>query len=205
MAAATRDPVVAHFTAHATSYATQSATWPWASLRARELQAVMAAVGPVPAAAVLELGCGAGFYTRALREAGARHVVAVDRTPAMVEQLPTDGVRGVVGDAATVDLGERFPLVVIAGMLEFVDDPSPVFANAARHAQPAARLVVLAPRDDLAGRLYRAWHARHGMPIQLYSRARLATLAQDTGWTLDRWTTLAPFNGVASFTYAARA
>lgn len=203
MADAMRDPVVAHFTAHAGGYAAQSASWPWSWLRARELRAVMDKVGPVRATPVLELGCGSGFYTRALLAAGAARVVAVDRTAAMVAELPTSNVQGVVADAATVSLSERFPLILIAGMLEFVDDPGAVFSNAARHAAPAARLVVLAPRDDAAGRLYRAWHGRHGIPIQLYSRARLEHLARSTGWSLDAWSALAPFNGVASFTRAA--
>ena len=205
MADATRDPVIAHFTANATDYAAQSASWPWSWLRARELTAVMAEVGAPGATPALELGCGSGFYTRALLAAGASRVVAVDRTAAMVAELPTEGVLGVVGDAATVSVAERFPLILIAGMLEFVADPEAVFDNAARHAAPAARLVVLAPRDDVAGRLYRAWHGRHGIPIQLYSRGRLERVARATGWTLDRWSALAPFNGVASFTLAAAA
>ncbi len=205
MADATRDPVIAHFTANATGYAAQSASWPWSWLRARELSAVMAEVGAARATPALELGCGSGFYTRALLAAGASRVVAVDRTAAMVAELPTVGVQGVVGDAATVSLTERFPLILIAGMLEFVADPEAVFDNAAGHALPAARLVILAPRDDVAGWLYRAWHGRHGIPIQLYSRERLERVARATGWKLDRWSALAPFNGVASFTLAAAA
>jgi SAM-dependent methyltransferase len=205
MADATRDPVVAHFTAQANGYAAQSASWPWAWLRARELHAVMTQVGAVRGSTALELGCGSGFYTRALLAAGATRVVAVDRTAAMVAQLPAERVQGLVADAASVSLSERFPLILIAGMLEFVADPDAVLATAARHAGPAARLVVLAPRDDLAGRLYRAWHGRHGISIQLYSHARLDAIARATGWSLDRWSALAPFNGVASFTLAAAA
>lgn len=203
MADAMRDPVVAHFTAHAGGYTAQSASWPWSWLRARELRAVMDTLGAVRGRPVLELGCGSGFYTRALLAAGASRVVAVDRTEAMVAELPTQDVQGVVSDAATVSLAERFPLVLIAGMLEFVADADAVFANAAHHAQPAARLIVLAPRDDVAGRLYRAWHGRHGMEIQLYSQGRLERLARATGWSLDTWAPLAPFNGVASFTLTA--
>lgn len=202
---AMRDPVLAHFTAAASTYAAHSASWPWSWLRRRELAAVMHAAGVVRGLTVLELGCGSGYYTRALLAAGASRVVAVDRAAAMVAELPADGVEGVVGDAATVSLGATFPLVLIAGMLEFVADPEGVFTNAARHASPGARLVVLAPRDDRAGRAYRAWHARHDIPIQLYARERLDAIATRTGWTLRTWTTLAPFNAVATFDQAAAA
>ena len=48
-----------------------------------------------------------------------------------------------------------------------------------------------------------------GVQLELSDRLRdadhLERVARATGWTLDRWSALAPFNGVASFTLAAAA
>ena len=95
---------------------------------------------------MLELGCGAGFYTRALLARGAAHVWAVDLAVEMLRALPRDHVTPVLGDAANVTLGRTFALILAAGIFEFVAPPR-VLANAAAHAAPGARLVVLLGAD----------------------------------------------------------
>ena len=60
----------------------------------------------------------------------------------MLRALPRDGVTLVLGEAATVAMDRTFVLIVAAGIFEFVA-PARVLANAAAHAAPGARLVVL--------------------------------------------------------------
>lgn len=170
-----------------------------AVVREREELAVLTAAGDVTDLDVLELGCGDGHYARALVAAGARRVVAVDLVPEMVAQVTAPGIEGVVGDAARIDLGERFPLVVAAGMLEFSDEPAEVLANASRHAQAGARLVLLAPTADLAGALYRAWHRTHGVEVHLFTRQQLDGLARAAGWSPVHHARVAAFAQVAAY------
>jgi SAM-dependent methyltransferase len=180
------DRTTEYFNRQAASYQVASTRGLWSRIRSRESRAVMALANPVEGADVLELGCGAGFYTRALLARGAVHVWAVDRATEMLRALPRDGVTPVLGDAATVELGRTFPLIVAAGIFEFVA-PARVLANAAAHAAPGARLVVLYSAPTLAGRAFRAFHARHGVDARLHSRAEFDEAAAGSGWSIGEW------------------
>jgi SAM-dependent methyltransferase len=157
---------------------------------------VLALAGPLEGASVLEFGCGAGYYTRELLARGAAHVWAVDRATAMLNVLPHTGVTPVLGDAATVTLDRTFALIVAAGMFEFAA-PGPVLANAAAHAAPGARMVVLYSTPTVAGRAFRAFHARHGVDARLYPRVEFDRTALESGWRLEEWRACGLF-GVAA-------
>jgi SAM-dependent methyltransferase len=180
------DRTTDYFNRRAASYQTASSRGLWSWLRSRESHAVLALAGRVDGDEVLELGCGAGFYTRALLACGAVHVWAVDRAAEMLRALPRDGVTPVLGDAATVTLGRTFTLIVAAGIFEFVA-PARVLANAAAHAAPGARLVVLYSAPTIAGRAFRAFHAGHGVDARLYARAEFDEAALSSGWSIEEW------------------
>lgn len=89
-----------------------------------------------PPATVLELGCGVGRETRPLVACGY-DVTGVDDSAAMLAHVT--GARAVEADLFTLDLGERFDLVL--GGSHFVDDADPdqraaLLATCARHVAP---------------------------------------------------------------------
>jgi SAM-dependent methyltransferase len=180
------DRTTEYFNRRAADYQTASTRGLWLWLRSRESRAVLALAGHVDGAEVLELGCGAGFYTRALLAGGALHIWAVDRAAQMLRGLPRDGVTPVLGDAATVALGRTFVLIVAAGIFEFAV-PARVLANAAAHAAPGCVLVVLYSVPTLAGRAFRAFHAGHGIDARLYTRAEFDDAALANGWMIEKW------------------
>lgn len=176
----------------------QASTSPlWGVVRRREQRALLRLTGDIRGAEVLELGCGAGYYTRLLLAAGARHVVACDFSERMLAQLPKDGVTPLLGDAAAVDPGRQFRHLVSAGMLEFVPDPVAVLKNAARLAEPGASLVILCPTRNLLGRLYQRFHRRNGMEIRLFDASTLEHMAGQSGWRLTATATAGPYSTVA--------
>ena len=174
--------VRAHFGARAAGYQAASERWPWDRLRESEAAVVGAVLGDLTGCEVLELGCGAGFYTRMMLARGAASVVAVDITPEMLEALPRERVLPVLGDAATIRIGRRFQRLLSAGVLEFVREPVTVLRNARAHAADGATMVVLAPNKSRLGRLYGLYHRCHGVPIHLFPPSGVAALAQTTGW-----------------------
>ena len=99
--------------------------------------------GAVPAGAeILELGAGAGRITRGLLALG-HAVVAVDQSPEMLARI--DGAEKVLADLETLDLGRRFPAVVLAS--NFVNHPERDQALAflgccARHVASEGRVLV---------------------------------------------------------------
>ena len=188
--------VLAYFEQRSSGYGAASAAGLWAWQRQREAATLAAMAGEVRDRAALDLGCGAGFYAIRLAEAGARPVVAVDASPAMIAAIADPRIETVVGDAATIALDRRFQLALLAGLLEFVADPIAVLANARRHLDPGGRLVALVPPDNFAGRLYRCFHRRHGFAIALFDRPRFAELAERAGLTLLRSQAVFPYGDV---------
>jgi len=191
--------VVVHFDSRAGRYQQDSDRWVWRWMRNRERRAVLAGLDDVAGYDVLELGCGSGYFARLLVARGAARVVAVDLSEAMVASLPGPPIDGVVGDAATVTLGRTFDRLLCAGLLEFVPDPAQVLVNARRHADQGGRLVVLYPRQNLAGRGYRRYHKQHGFAIHLFRLAIIEAMAAGAGWRCVDSHPVAPFSGVATF------
>ena len=170
------------FDRRADTYSTAVRRWPWSWLRARERAAIAQTVGRISGANVLELGCGAGFYTRLLLEAGASWVTAVDQSPAMVAHLPKDKVTGIAGDAATILSAAPADLILSAGMLEFVPEPVAILRNAKRSTKPGTRLVLLVPPVSPVSLLYWVFHRLKGYSIRLFSQAELDRVAAESGW-----------------------
>ena len=85
----------------------------YARLAAGDEPGIVHAATP-PGAAVLDLGCGAGRVTHALLALG-HPVVAVDNSPEMLEHV--QGAEKVLADIVTLDLGRRFPCVLLASNL----------------------------------------------------------------------------------------
>lgn len=185
--------VLRYFQRNAKGYGVASATGIWARQRHREVSTLMTLIGKIKGCAVLDLGCGAGFYALRLAEAGARPVVAVDASPAMIAAISDSRIETVVSDAAIVTLNRRFRLVLLAGLLEFVLDASAVLVNARHHLEPDGQIVALVPTDNFAAHVYRLFHRRHGFVITLFDRSRFAVMANHAGLALVRSEAVFPF------------
>lgn len=163
-------------------------------MRDQEQNALMGMLGSVTGRDVLELGCGAGFYTRQLLTAGVSHIWAVDLSEKMLRELPQQGVTQIQGDAAAVDAGRTFDLIVSAGMLEFVPDPLAVLRNAARHAEPGAIFAILHPTRGLMGQAYRQFHRRNGLEIRLFDADMIGSMSAEAGWSLAASAKAGPYS-----------
>lgn len=196
----TPSPVRSYFDKVAGGYHTASSKFVWGRIRRQEEAVVRRLLGDVGGQDVLELGSGAGYYTRVLLNCGARHVWAVDISQNMLDGLPKERVTPVLGDAATVDAGRKFATLLSAGMLEFVPDPTAALLNAARHAEAGARLVILYPTLGFAGRAYRAFHRRNGIAIRLFAPDDIDVLAARSGWRIEETMASGPFSASARLT-----
>lgn len=201
---ATLIKVETYFSNVASAYQTASDKVLWRMVREREARAVLQSIGDVAGRDVLELGCGAGFYTRLLLERGARHVHAVDLSRQMLDQLPAGAVTAWQGDATTIDPGRQFPVLLSAGMLEFVPDPAAVLLHAANLACPDGAFTILYPTDTLLGRAYRRFHRRHELSITLFDKRSVEQLAAQTGWRLVSTVPAGPYSACSRLVRRAR-
>lgn len=98
-----------------------------------------------PPARVLDAGCGTGRITERLAALGYA-VVGADVDPAMLEQAraAAPALDWRLADLATMDLGERFDLVLLAGNIIPLLEPDTLGAVAERlaaHTVPGGRVV----------------------------------------------------------------
>jgi len=111
-----------------------------------EPELVHAAISP--GTAILELGAGAGRLTHPLLELG-HAVVAVDQSAAMLSHV--QGAERVRADIESLDLGRRFPVVLLAS--NFLNDPdrervASYLGTCVRHVEPAGCVLLQKyPRD----------------------------------------------------------
>lgn len=95
-------------------------------LQARvETHSVLTLVGDVTGKTVLDVACGAGYYTRLLRKAGAARVVGMDASDRMIELARAQEAREPLGieyrvdDARSIAAQSEFDVVVAAWLLVY--------------------------------------------------------------------------------------
>lgn len=82
-------------------------------------------LGDVAGKSILDLACGEGFYSRRLKQAGARKVVGADISASMIELAEARekkeqlGITYLVGDALSMGEIGRFDLVVASYLLNY--------------------------------------------------------------------------------------
>jgi ubiquinone/menaquinone biosynthesis C-methylase UbiE len=118
---------------------------------------LMGLVGEVKGLRVLDLACGDGHYTRAIRAAGAAEIVGVDISADMLalaheaEQREPMGIRYVCADVANLpDLGE-FDCVVAAYLLHYAPDRAALASmcrGIAGALRPGARFIAINENPD---------------------------------------------------------
>jgi SAM-dependent methyltransferase len=101
---------------------------------APEWPALQAMLPPLGGKRVLDLGCGYGWFCRAVREQGAAETVGIDLSAKMLAraaELTRDaGIHYRQGDLSRLDLvGESFDLVYSSLALHYLPEVAPLFAQ----------------------------------------------------------------------------
>lgn len=109
-------------------------------------------LGDIQGQSVLDLACGEGYYTRALKHKGASRIVGVDLAQGMIdlarkeeERLPL-GIEYRVGDARNLESSDPFDLVVASYLLNYastVEDLLAMCRAIARNLKPGGRFVTV--------------------------------------------------------------
>lgn len=147
----------------------------WGQYAARvETQAIVRALGKIDGALTLDVGCGTGRLTAALRTAGA-DIIGVDLEPAMLEVARQRIALLVAGDALAIPVHDNaVDIAVAVTVLEFVADPAAAMAELARVVRPGGRFVVGVLNPHSTWGLAR----RHELTAPPWSAARFLTRHQ---------------------------
>jgi SAM-dependent methyltransferase len=177
-----------YFAARADRYLRRSDQWPWSWFRRREAESIAKLLEPLSLDTLIDLGCGAGYYSRLFKHQFKMRVVGVDSCAEMITRLKCFGIEGHQINIETLNLGSStFDRVLMAGVLEFSQGPDEIFAKARTLAKQRGRLVILVPRTGVAGWLYAKVHKIQGCDVFLRTEAKYINLARQHGFSyLDR-------------------
>lgn len=148
----------------------------------------------------LDIGCGAGTYSRWLSEQGL-DVVGLDYSQPTLEKARTrlpESIALCAGDASRLPFPDTaFDGALCFGVLQAVSDSSTVVREIARVLKPGGEVWIDAlNRDGLAARLTQARRRiRHqGQHLRYESAPRLVGVLCDAGFTgiARHWLTIAP-------------
>lgn len=148
---------------------------PWGHYSVRvETQAILRALGDIQGAVTLDVGCGTGRLTAALRIAGA-DAIGLDREPAMLDVAHHRIASLVVGDALAIPVRDSaVDIAVAVTVLEFVADHAAAMAELARVVRPGGRFIVGALNPHSAWGLAH----RHDFSAPPWNAARFLTRQQ---------------------------
>ena len=124
---------------------------------------------------VLDVGCGEGFYSRLIREKGGEPF-GVDISPGMIASYRREGFEGAVLDIVESGVDRKFHKVFCGGSLEFTSNPELALRHMSQSLEMGNSLVLLYPRLNPGGLLYRLYHLSHGMWIHLFSDQRITAM-----------------------------
>ena len=175
-----------YFDAQADTYQRRSQQGAWRFVRRFERAAVFDLLADGCRGRVLELGCGAGYYSRLLGDEGPAELVCADVSPRMLEQLRGVGCERLQADMENLVLDREFDCILAAGSLEFVAHPERVLANARRMLAPGGVFVGLVPAEGWGGRIYAGFHRRHGLAVRLFDRPGVERLAEAAGLSMEK-------------------
>lgn len=119
----------------------------WSMLRDTELFLFQDWISPLKleelkGKSVLEAGCGGGHHT-SFMAAHAGRLTAVDLNTIDIARERAKEFANVqfrAADVATMQLGEKFDVVVCVGVIHHTDDPDKTVGNLIRHAKPGGRV-----------------------------------------------------------------
>jgi SAM-dependent methyltransferase len=93
-----------------------------------------------------------------------------------------------IGNCENVDLNEMFDLIVLADVLEHVDNPAMAMANMVRHLSPGGKIVLTTPNATFLGNVVNALLCRgpnvYWDHVNLYTPENIQALCDRHGWVL---------------------
>jgi 2-polyprenyl-3-methyl-5-hydroxy-6-metoxy-1,4-benzoquinol methylase len=135
-----------------------------------------------PTGTVLDIGSGLGVFPYAMKKAGWS-CTAVDPDPAAVRHMAEDvGVETIQGDFTTARIDRRFDVVSFNKVLEHVEDPIGLLAQAKRNVAPHGFVYVELPDGEMAAKEGKGREEFFIDHLHVFSFASTVLLAKRAGF-----------------------
>jgi malonyl-CoA O-methyltransferase len=156
-----------------------------------EQHAMLELLPPVAGLTVLDAGCGSGRYFRLLRERGAREIVCVDLSRAMLHQV-SPGARRIRADLRALPIAPDSVDAIVCGLaLPDIRDLGSVVSECRRVLKRRGVIVcsTLHPRGEALGwkRTFDTPQGSGELPACWYSLEQLRAAFGRAGLPVDAW------------------
>jgi SAM-dependent methyltransferase len=159
--------MINYFDKNARDYLKKSESYIWSFLRLKEKTIIEKLLSPKSDSRLLDLGSGPGFYSLYFKNKYKIDVMAVDSSPAMIEELSSHGIKSICCSVEKFEIEEKFDLILAAGVFEFIDEPEIAFNRIFECLRPHGKFVLLVPSSGFWGLVYKLYHVLQGCPVKI--------------------------------------
>lgn len=194
--------IKSHFDRVSVNYRSSSESGLWNLIRSSEAKVVSDMLPEINAhTTALDLGSGSGFYSDLLRRHRVQRLTCVDFSEKMLAKIESPDYLKISADIEEFSNNNKYDIILCAGALEFTKAPERVFENVSSMLKMGGSFILLYPRKNYLGRLYRFHHQQHGFTVKLYSDHDLRILADQVDFRSVGQVNVFPFSGVVKYTH----
>tara|TARA_B100001057_G_C22537802_1_gene828354 strand:+ start:45 stop:638 length:594 start_codon:yes stop_codon:yes gene_type:complete len=178
--------VKTYFDRKSLKYEKNSNSFPWKLIRDYEKDIVISLIGNVKNLSIADVGSGSGFYTKVILKNKPKEIYAIDNSDKMLAQIKNQNkkVKKITQNIETLKLNQKFDKIISAGLIEFVRKPLKVFQNINKISKKNSTFVLLCPKNNFFGKIYKFFHMLNRININLFSIEQLNHLSQKSGWKI---------------------
>ncbi len=159
--------MINYFDERAKNYLKKSHRFPWTFFRKKELALVEKFLSPEKESSLIDLGCGAGFYTISLKKKYNLKVLGIDSSASMIQALSEMGIEGKVSKLEDLVVDKKFDNALAAGVLEFVPNAKKALEQISMTIHLKGKLVILIPMSGPFGFVYKQFHHLQKCPTYI--------------------------------------
>ncbi len=185
-----------YFSRNASGYTQKTQSGVWDIVKKKEKEAIWKLLKPQAHDAILDAGCGDGYYLSQLESLGC-DAQGIDFSPRMVEEAQRKGLNVIAANLEEpLNLDKKFDKILCPGVFEFCQDAGKILMNLKGALKPEGSIILLIPGNSWGGYAYRMYHRFLGCGeyIKLYSLEKIKELALACGLRVNEMIVATPLS-----------
>ena len=173
-----------YFNKKSKKYHTKSISFPWCLIRKFEKNIIFSFLGNVRNLKIADVGSGSGYYSKIIIKKKPKEIYAIDNSAEMLNQIKEKKIKKIKQNSEELIINKKFDKLICAGLLEFNTNPLKTLKNINKISKKKAILVLLCPKNNLFGKLYRKFHLNNNIKIKLFSTLEIKKLLKKSNWNI---------------------
>ena len=173
-----------YFDKKSKKYQSKSISFPWSLIRKFEKKTILNFLGNIRNLKIADVGSGSGYYSKIIIKKKPKEIYAIDNSAEMLKQIKEKKIKKIKQNSERLTINKKFDKIICAGLLEFNINPLKTLKNINKISKNKAILVLLCPKNNLFGKLYRNFHLNNNIKIKLFSNLEIKKLLKKSNWNI---------------------